>query len=255
MTAPTSRRPGARPPVVPAGPKLAARARVASRDRRTTLVRRTGLALAGVVPLALLGWLLLSSSWFAVRQVSVSGESRLTGQQVLAAAGVVPGTPLARLDTAAIAGRVRRLAPVAAVSVTRDWPHGVRLRVTERQAVAGVLQGSAITLLDARGVAFASGGSFPPGVVTLAVAQPGPGDPSTRAALAVLDVLPAALRSQLRSLSAASPEQVQLLLRDGRTVVWGGAEGAAQKVPAVVALLTLPGTVFDVSAPGVVTRR
>lgn len=251
MTASTSRR----PPVVPAGPKLAARARAAQKDRRATVVRRTGLVLAGVVPLALLAWALLGSSLLAVRQISVSGESRLTGQQILAAAGVRVGTPLARLDTGAVAARIRRLPPVADVSVSRDWPHGVRLRVVERQPLVGVLVGRTVTLFDRDGVPFAGGGSFPRGVVPLVVAQPGQQDPATRAALTVLQVLPAGLRAQLRSLSAASPEQVQLLLQGGRTVVWGGAGGAAQKVPAVLALLRLPGKVFDVSAPGVVTRR
>ena len=49
MTASTSRR----PPVVPAGPKLAARAAAAHKQRRATVVRRTALVLVAVVPLAL----------------------------------------------------------------------------------------------------------------------------------------------------------------------------------------------------------
>lgn len=251
MTASTSRRPR----VAAAGPKLAARARAARDERRATVVRRTGLGLVGVVPLALLAWVLLASPLLAVRQVSVTGASRLGQQQILAAAGIATGTPLARLDTAAVAARVRLLRPVADVSVTRDWPHGVRVRIAERQPVAGVRQGQTVLLLDRGGVAFASAGSFPVGVVPLVVDRPGPNDSATRAALSVLQALPTGLRARLGSLSAASPEQVELLLADGRTVVWGGAGGAAQKVPAVEALLRLPGKVFDVSAPGVVTRR
>ena len=251
MTASTSRR----SPVAAAGPKLAARASAARHQRRVTVVRRSGLALLGVGLLALLAWVLLGSSLLAVRQVSVTGESRLTGPQILAAAGIATGTPLARLDTDAVGSRVRQLPPVADVSVTRDWPHGVRLRIVERQPVAGVRQGRAVTLLDRGGVALASTASLPSGVVALLVDRPGPQDPSTRAALAVLQALPAGLRAQLGSLSASSPEQVELLLVDGRIVVWGGAGGAAQKVPAALVLLGLPGRVFDVSAPGVVTRR
>jgi cell division protein FtsQ len=48
---------------------------------------------------------------------------------------------------------------------------------------------------------------------------------------------------------------VVLLLSDGRSVVWGGPSGSATKGAAVLALLSRPGTVFDVSGEGVVVVR
>ena len=108
--------------------------RVAERGR---VRRRTRLVvLATVLTLVLLagaaGWLVLGSSVLGARAVEVVGASRLTADEVVARAEVPTGTPLARLDTGAIADRVAGLAPVLRVSVDRDWPSTVRITVVER---------------------------------------------------------------------------------------------------------------------------
>jgi cell division protein FtsQ len=48
---------------------------------------------------------------------------------------------------------------------------------------------------------------------------------------------------------------VTLVLRDGRRVLWGGVDDTALKSAAAEALLKMPGSFYDVSRPGVVTRR
>lgn len=244
-----------RPGVVSATPRLAARAQVQRQERKRRLLRRGALALAAAAPLVLLGWVLLGSSLLAVRTVVVTGEARLTAAQVEAAASVVPGTPLARVDTAAVARRVRALGPVAAVSVTRSWPHGLRITVVERVPVVGVQSAAGVALLDAQGVQIAVVPALPAGVLRLQVAQPGRDDPATEAALGVLRGLPKPLRAQVTTVAASTPEQVTLVLRGGRQVLWGGDTDGGVKAAALRDLLKMPGTVFDVSAPGVVTRR
>ena len=62
--------------------------------------------------------------------------------------------------------------------------------------VVGVVTRDGVTLVDASGVAFAPAPALPPGVVRLQVARPGPSDPTTRAALAVLADLPQPLRGR-----------------------------------------------------------
>ncbi len=245
-----------RPPrVVSAGPRLAAKAQAERRDRRRTLRRRTAVALGVAAPMALLGWILLSSSLLAVQKVEVTGEVRLTAAQIEQAAAVAPGVPLARVDTGAVARRIRALGPVADVSVSRDWPHVLRVHVVERVAAVAVPRAGGLLLLDAQGVALATVPSVPRGVYRLQVQDPARDDPSTQAALSVLHGLPRSILGELTALEATSPEQVTLLLTRGRKVLWGGAEDGPSKVAAVLALLKMPGTAFDVSAPGVVTRR
>lgn len=206
-----------------------------------------------LAPLVLLGWLLLGSSLLAVRDVTVTGASRLTVAQVRAAAAVPVGTALARVDTAAVARRIRALPPVARVEVRRSWPHGLRLLVTERVPVAVIADGAQVLLLDATGTVVGPAPKTPPGLLILHV--PSSAGPVASAALAVLRDLPAALRAQVAGLSAATSDQVELQLRDGRRVVWGSPVDGARKAAATQVLLRLPGRVFDVSSPGVVTRR
>ena len=239
------------PRVVSAAPRLAARAARERKDKRTSRLRRAGLVAAVAAPLVLLGWVVLGSPLLDVERVRVVGVSRLTDAQVAAAVGAVDGTPLARVDTTAVRKRVARLGPVASVSVSRSWPDTLTVTVVERVPVVGVGAPGSVRLLDRTGAEVAVVPSLPSGVVRLDSGS----DASTRAALTVLGGLPHGIAGRLASLQAPTPEQVTLVLRDGRKVLWGGAVDGPTKAMAVMALLGKPGTVFDVSAPGVVTTR
>jgi cell division protein FtsQ len=163
--------------------------------------------------------------------------------------GVPHGTPLARVDTAAVARRVRGLAEVASVSVTRSWPNSLRVVVVERTAAVAVRQGSGYALLDDSGVRFDTVAKLPRGVVLLQAS-----DDSRGAALQVIRTLPTALRKVVWVVRASTPEQVSLVLRGNRVVVWGSPDEAGPKGVAALALLKLPGRHYDVSSPSVVTR-
>lgn len=241
--------------VLPAMARLKAKAKAERGARRRKGLRRAGIGLAALAPLALLAWLLLMSPLLAVRTVTVSGTTRLSPEQVRAAADVVRGTPLARVDAASVVRRVKALRAVSEVHVVRGWPSTLRLRVVERTPVVGVVTKEGVTLVDASGVPFAGAPSLPAGLVRLQVVRPGPNDPTTRAALGVLAVLPQPIRARVRIVRAASPSSVTLVLGDGRRVLWGGVGDTELKAQATEALLKMPGHVYDVSRPGVVTRR
>ncbi|MCW2680204.1 MAG: peptidase [Frankiales bacterium] len=248
MTAPT-RRP---PAVVPAGPRLEARASAARSARRGRVLHRIGNGLAVLLPLLALAWVLLASTWLGVDRVEVLGLERLQSAAVVEAAAVANGTPLARVDTGAVERRVAELAPVDRVAVRRTWPGTLTVDVTERTVVGGVLHDGRYTLLDAEGVTFASEAALPKGAVRLEVVEPGPKDPSTLAALEVYAALPEALRTRVAIVRATSPSAVVLRLSDGRQVVWGRPGETDTKSAAALALLSKPGTTFDVSAGDVV---
>ncbi|MEX5721799.1 cell division protein FtsQ/DivIB [Geodermatophilus maliterrae] len=229
-------------------------------ERRRRRVVRAVLALAVV---AAAWWALWHSPLLAVRTVRVDGATTLTADQVRTAAGVPGGTPLLRVDVEAAAARVARLPQVASVEVTRGWPRSVVVTVVERRPVAVVEQTGTRSLVDADGVLFDTvTGDAPDGVVPLDVATPGPEDPATRAALGALLSLPREVRAAVAAARAGSGEDVTLTLTDGTTVVWGGADEAADKSDALVALLdqmaagTLePAGTIDVSTPGAVVLR
>ena len=250
MTAPTRPR-----RVVPAGPHLEARAKAARSARRGRVLQRISSALALLLPLVALGWVLLASTWLGVDRVEVTGTQRMQPAEVVRAVAVEPGTPLARVDTGAVEDRVAELAPVADVTVRRTWPGTLTVEVTERTPTAGVLADGKVSLVDASGVVFATERTLPKGLVRLQVNHPGPDDPSTVAALQVHAALPAALKERVRIVRAASPAAVVLLLNDGRQVVWGRPGDTATKAAAALALLSKPGSVYDVSAGDVVVVR
>ena len=251
MTTASTRRPPLRGEVT----ALSEHARAGRAARRSRLLRRLRTALLVLLPTAGAAWVLLVSTWLAVDRVEVRGEARLAAPDVVRAAAVADGTPLARVDLAAVARAVARLAPVADVEVSRSWPGTLLVEVTERTAVAGLEGATGVRLVDAEGVVFATERALPAGVVGLRVSAPGPRDPSTLAALEVLAGLPPALRAQVRTVRAPTPSAVLLVTRTNRQVRWGGPTAGADKAAAVLALLGRPATVIDVSAPGVVVTR
>lgn len=248
--------------------ELVDRAEAGRSARRSRGVRRFARALLLLVPVLGLAWVLFGSSWLAVDRVEVVGAVRVSAAEVERAVAVGSETPLARVDTGAAEQRVAALPPVLAVEVSRSWPGTLRVEVTERTAVAAVVgaaggaAGSAgvsvadgVRLIDAGGVLFGAERALPAGLVALRVEAPGPQDPTTRAALQVHADLPVALRQRVRAITARSPSAVELVLADGKQVVWGAPGGTATKAAAALVLLRTDSTVVDVSAPGVVVRR
>ena len=249
---PEPRRPGAGPTVR------------ASREPRasTGTFRRRRLIAALVVVGILVGIgfgvrALLYSGLADVQTVQITGLSTIKAADVQKVADVTTGAPLVDVDTAAIAARVAALPAVATVSVGRSWPHTVTVAVTERVPVASVAIPRGVALVDAGGVVYP--GTPPDGLPRLNFGAVGPDDPATRAAVAALTALPAAVRKQVQTVdvtvAGGAPGQVTFGLTDDRQVLWGTAERPADKAAVIVPLLTQPGHVFDVTSPDLPTLR
>lgn len=241
----------------PRPPRPAARSVPAVQYRR----RRLAALLVGLLLLAGLGLgarvALYDMGLFDVEQVRVAGTVTVPEAEVLDAAAVTSGGPLAAVDTAAVAARVARLPAVDVVHVGRSWPHTVTVTLTERVAVATVSTAQGPALVDRNGVVYR--GVAGPGLPRLTTA-PRTGDPATVAAVAVLTALPDAVRAQVETVGATvaspgAPGQVTLRLSEGKEIRWGTPDRAAEKVIALTALLTQPGTVYDVSSPDLPTIR
>ena len=230
------------PPRLPAGrPRLS----------RPTVV----FLLLGTVLLAAAGaWVLLFSSLFGVAHVQVLGVDRVYRTQVIDRAGIARGTPLARLNTGEVAARIERIPAVRSVEVRRDWPRGVTVVIHERVPAAVRERGTGFVLVDRTGVVF---GEVPdrPRDLPLVSAPVSAGAPALRAALDALDAVPPAIRGQVRSVRAASVDEVTLQLTRGRTVVWGDPGLGRRKGEVLAVLLTRKAKVYDVSVPDAPTTR
>ena len=199
-----------------------------------------------------LTWALLGSGLFAVRSVVVSGTRLVPEAEVLAVAGVRPGTPLIRVNTARIAARILTIRQVLAVQVSKAWPDRVVIAVRERTPALAVLVPSGFDLIDAYGVAVQLVEARPsilPLYTTSAPVSSLRGDPDVSAAAAVLGELPASLRSSVTSVTVPGPDQVTLQLRSGVTIVWGGADDAVAKAKELAVLMQTHARYYDVSSP------
>ncbi|MEU6354909.1 cell division protein FtsQ [Streptomyces sp. NPDC047072] len=234
---------------------------------RRLRVRRLRMIIILAVALVLLGagsvWLLYGSQWLRVERVTVSGTRVLSPAQVREAADVPVGAPLISVDTEAIEARLRRKLPrIDVVDVSRSWPHGIGLKVTERTPVLLVQKGRNFVEVDDEGVRFAMVSEAPKGVPLLELALSRPGsraaslrrfgeDELVREAVRVAGGIPAAVARVTRSVKVLSYDDISLELTGGRTVAWGSGEKGAEKARTLTALMKAAPDArhFDVSVP------
>ena len=238
-----------RPRTVDASVRLAAKRRQRLRRR----ILQVGTAVVVLAVVASVVWVVYFSSAFAATTVSVSGTSVLTADEVTAAAKVPLGTPLARLDTAAVATRVKQLKAVADVTVTRSIPHGVKIAVTERTAVYALSSSSGFDLVDASGVSFTTVADTPKGIVVATIS--GDDERLRKDVATVVVALPQALRERAVLITADTPDSIVIELSGGAEVIWGSADSSAQKAQVIAALLSVKASVYDVSSPSHPTTK
>ena len=230
-------------------------AQFAARSRRRRL-RRILWSFVGAVGLAALAagaWLIGWSDITAVDEADVSGATGGVEQAVRDAAAVPLGVPLIRVDTEAIAERVRMVPDVADVEVRRGWPQAVEIDVTLRDAFATIEDGDAWWSVDREGVLFGASTSQDFALVEL-VAATGTevADVSSRvAAMDVVADLPGDLAALLRAVESPSEASIELILSDGRRILWGTASDGARKAEVLrVVMAEVPDAArYDVSAP------
>jgi cell division protein FtsQ len=201
-----------------------------------------------------LGLLLYFTPIMSARNVVVVGLGAVTQDEVIAAAGVSPGTPLLQVDTDAVAERVAAIRRVASARVQRQYPSTLRVTVVERVPVVVKDYPDGPHLFDKDGVDFATAPP-PAGVPYLDTDHPGPSDPPTKAALQVMTALRPEVAAQVGRIAAPSVASITLTLMDGRTVVWGTTDRTEEKALKLGALLTQPGQTYDVSSPDLPTVK
>ena len=211
------------------------------------------LLTAGVVGTA--AWLVFFSPVLGVRSIDIVGNVTVPAERIEQQAAVPQLHPLATVDLAEVEGRVMKIRQLASAKVDRVWPGTLRIEVVEREPVAAVTAGGKAALIDKTGVVIEIKDTVPPGLPELKVDRPAAGDPTTMAALQVIQSLPDDLAAKVRLVRASSPEGVSLQLTDGRSVVWGASDRGADKARILATLLRRKAEIYDVSSPDVVTLK
>jgi cell division protein FtsQ len=270
---PAPRRVRTQPKPAPASRQRTARAEVAATERRrrreeraevrrftrTARRRRLGwLSAAGLVVLiAGLVATAVFSPVLALRTVIVDGTSRLDPAALVDAVDGQIGTPLALLDEARIREELGRFTLIRSY-VTELVPPGTLLIHVVERAPVGVIQApDGFQLVDPAGIVIETTLTQPEGYALIELGQ---GEDRSgagfRSMAEVLLALPPSVSGQVLSISARTRDDVTLTLTgSSQRVVWGSAEGSAEKAAVLAALLPLhagdgPGE-YDVSAPGI----
>ncbi len=193
-------------------------------------------------------WVVFFSSWLGMRTVDVQGLHRVTSAEVVSAADIAPGTPLARVSLDSVQARVESIPAVASATVHRAWPHTVTVTVTERRPVAAVHTDGSWWLMDHTGALFDSTPTATPGQPVVEVAR-GAGPETLRQVADVLGQLPGDLAARTLTVSAATEDSITLHLTGGAQVRWGSATASSEKAAVLRALLHHKASLYDVSVP------
>ncbi|HYG93907.1 MAG TPA: FtsQ-type POTRA domain-containing protein [Nocardioides sp.] len=216
--------------------------------------------LAGFLVLAAIGlgvYGLYFSSWLRVEGTEVVGEERLTEAEILARARVPEGEQLARVDLDALESRISSLTAVDDVQVSRQWPHELRIEVTEKEAVAVFDRRDQLVYLDEHGETFEFAQPLHdvPAGLPLVV---GSGDePALQEAAAVVAALSEDVAALVDHVEVETVDRILLELAEGRIVHWGSADQSEEKAEVILRLLEAApeATEYDVSVPGRPTTK
>ena len=200
--------------------------------------------------IAAAAWALLGSRFLVVRSIEVTGTHVVPKSEVLAAAAIPEGLPLARVNTSAVADRIERITQVQSAAVTRNWPDRVVITVRERRAALVVASEHGFDLIDPYGVVVRQVAKRPANLPLFTLVGPALGNPAVRAAASVMRSLPPSIARLVQSVTVPEAGAVTLHLSTGITVDWGSPGQSGQKAHELTILMRTHARHYDVSAPG-----
>jgi cell division protein FtsQ len=189
-------------------------------------------------------WSLYQSKWFIAEEVTITGNSRLSVEQISAVAAIPIGNSLMSINPVVVAKQLEALPEIKLATVERGWPHAILITVTERTPIAVAATVSGFNLIDSDGLN-AGVVTAPPAGLLVIVA-----DPDSLAmtnAIQALAAIPA--EWAITGLSAPTQDSVAATLGNGVVITFGSGERAADKVEVAQALMDKGYTVINVSAP------
>lgn len=195
---------------------------------------------------------------FLVRTIQVSGVSGALAGTVRSALHAELGRPVALVGDQDVAAALRGVPGVERFALVRRPPSTLEVAVVPRTPVVQQRTTAGWAVLDAARVTISVQSAPVVGLPRLTIPG-GTAQPSEAYAAAVSAVQAlAAADPPVTGVRAASADDVELTLRGGQRVQWGGAEDGAAKAEALHAALegaARGATEIDVSSPGVVLTR
>lgn len=224
--------------------------RFTQRSRR----RRIGWIIGALVALVVVGGSVGAaySPLFAVQKITVEGTSALKAADVQNALASQVGTPLALVNASAVKAALVSFPLIETYQLEAHPPHDLVVRIIERTPVGVIASAHGFTVVDAAGVALSTTVDRPAGYALIDLKN-GTDASSFRSVGIALRALPAALRAQVDSVTAPTPDDIVLQLTGGTKIVWGSADQSALKAEALQKLMAASPdhSTYDVSSPNV----
>jgi cell division protein FtsQ len=195
------------------------------------------------------GYVVAFSPLLGARTVTVRGAQGALAEQVRGVAAVRSGTPLIRLDTAAVARRVERIAAISSAQVATAYPSTVTITVSRRVPVGVVHDGSSYLLVDRTGLQYERVTKRPQALPQFVVPAGTSARTTGGAVATVAAALPKRLRARIAMIQALDPTAITLVLSNRRVVRWGAATRSGAKARVLPALLHQQGSYIDVTDP------
>ncbi len=258
--------PPAAKPAIKINPRIRERRLAVRRDAGRRRLRIVVVAGGAAVAVAL-AYGATRSPLFDVDTVRLEGAIRTEPAAARRAAQLDRRRQLADVDLAEAAAGIERLPWVQRATVTRHWPGTVKVSLLERTPVAAVgPPEQPVALVDATGRVLDHRDDAPAGMprIEVAVPAPAPGQrvaPATRAAVAVLEQLPAALQGEVTAIRLGDDSELEMIMAEGPPVRFGPPRQVQPKLVALVTLITRADLrrveIIDVRVPTapVLTRR
>lgn len=210
--------------------------------------RRLNIAIAVLVTAILAegGYILLTSSFFHVRQIYVSGNRRVARQSIIKDSRIGNNTSVLSLPSGDIEARVEREPWIAGATVSHRWPFDVAIAVKERVPLAVLSAGPVFYLLDRDSVVIERRSSNTHGDLPVIREAPAgddlaPGDriadASVTNAMACLRNLGPVVRTEMVFISAPSVDGLTIHMKSGLVVLYGKNELPKQKNYAIEVIM------------------
>ncbi|MDO5740563.1 MAG: FtsQ-type POTRA domain-containing protein [Ornithinimicrobium sp.] len=197
----------------------------------------------GAIVLALAAgviFLFFFSAAFVVKDLHVADAKGELATSVEELADIPRGRPLARVSEAKINERVQADLRVARVSVERQWPSSVTLRVVQREPALVLQQGGSMWLADVDGVVFDEVGKAP-GKLPVVTVPTKPTELSAATVQGLVQLWATRPKANVLGGKLSTPALSRtgsVTMRVGQvTIVWGPPVEAEKKWKVVSALL------------------
>lgn len=218
--------------------------------------RRFAWITAASIVLALVGTVAIAvySPILALTKIQITGTSAVSADEVLDAVDGQLGTPLALLDSDRLKRELAGFTLIQSYVTETVPPHTLIIHITERRAIGSIPTASGFTVVDPAGVVIEKVQVRPEGTPTIELAGADTDSDVFDSVVEVLLTLPSTVAGQVDRVTAATKDDVTLVLTGaGQRVVWGSAEQSDLKARVLASLMATqdPGAriEYDVTAP------